>query len=259
MLPIQGLINEFGNLEFANDFLREKFRLRVIKEPVYTNKLDTLPSDTFYLYNTAKNVSNFVNITNDAHNLILNNNVELVSIGTPHITELKEEYADLLNWKEAWAEEKIRGVPIIAYEYKDNWFLQTPESPKAKNVIPTRNSTYHMAVCHFLMKHFSGDSIDTVLYHFNKNYFYHMIYTNIDWATRAMDALTLVSATDRRTLKVVSDSKLMILAAEVRLDVPPFSIVGSFNDAMSYLNSVDSNTVFIKDNTSMFKLTKGRS
>lgn len=255
MLPIQKFINKFGNLEFANDFLREKFGIKIEKEPVFIRKMDSSPSDTFYLYNAVKNVSN---VANDAHNLVLNNKMEVVSMGIPHIPELKEEHADLLDWDVAWAEEKVNGISVVAYEYEGNWYLQTPGSPKARNVLPTKNLTYHMAVCYFLMKHFDGDSMDTVLHHFNENYFYHMIYTNRDWIDHTMEALTLVSAIKRDTLEVVDDTTITTLAAGVNLDLPTFSIVSSFDDAVSYLDDVDSDAIIIKDNTFTYKLTEER-
>ena len=219
MLSIQKFINKFGNLEFANDFLREKFGIKITRELVFSSRTDSTPLTTFYLYNSARSVPNSKTIVNDAHNLILDDKTELVSIGVPHIPELKEECSDVLNWEEAWAEEKIEGIPITAYEYRGSWYLQTPDSPKARNVIPNKNLTYHTAVCHLLEKHFNDDSVDTVLSRFNKNYFYHMIYSSENYSDPSMEFLTLVSATEKHTLETVSDSKLTILAAEVDLSL----------------------------------------
>jgi len=261
-LPIQKFMKKFGNLEFANDFLREKIGLRIVKEPVFSRQEDLHPDGRLYLYNAIRGKADFDNpIVKNASNLVLDEDMDLVSIGPAHVPELTKENEDKVDWTTAYAEEVIPGMPVIAYEYKGKQFLQTPNSPKARDVVPTRNLTYHMAVCYFLMKKYPNEDRDTVLYKFNERYFYYMIYTCKDWLDRSVEALTLVTAVDKMTLKEVDDRTLTMLSAEMNLGLPDFNIISSMDDAVTYLHSVMANsksdTIIIKDDFTKYKL-KGR-
>jgi len=253
-LPIQEMMKQFApdgeysesRIRFAKDFLREKHNLAVVVEPFYLTNM-AYPEGHLILF------SNAAVLTSGVYNqLVLTGDNEVVCVGPKRIPLLTRENAEEVDWSAAYAEEYIVGEPIMVYDYKAKPFVATSKSPKGKNIVPGKKITYYMAICSYIArKHRPPTDVNNVLYLFDPNYFYHLVYQHED-----KERLVLVSATYRDTLREVSDTKLEILAEELKVDTPDYDMVVSYTDVLNYYDGIKKHKpiIFIKDGIRKFKV-----
>lgn len=249
MLPLQTFVKQFkaeqDKESLAIDLLREKQRLTVIREPYYlTNTAQ--PSGRFAMFlNCAKFADNWFD------QVILDDEGEVVCVGPYRYPEFTKKTASAIDWTDAFAEEYISGEPIIVYDYKSKPFIATRRSCKAKDLVPGEERTYYAAVCDRIVeKHKSPIAVNNVLYMFNPNYYYHLVYTK--------DKLVLVSAIERETLVEVSEFRLKAMGKALKIEIPDYEMIVGYNDTLQYFNGIarTRKAIFVRDNQNKFILRR---
>ncbi|RLI53441.1 MAG: hypothetical protein DRO87_11635 [Candidatus Thorarchaeota archaeon] len=251
-LPIQEIMKQFAQdgskdrMQFACDFLREKYNATIISEPYYLTNA-AYPEGRLVLF------ANAAKLTNGLYNkIVMTNDNEVVCVGPKQIPLLTKESGEKIDWSVAYAEEYVVGEPIMVYDHKNKPFIATSKSPKGKNIVPDKKITYYLAVCNYLAKrHDPPTDVNNVLYLFDPNYFYHLVYQHGD-----IERLVLVSATYRDTLREVSNTKLEIMAEELKVDTPDYDMVVSYTDVLNYYDGIKKHKpiIFIKDGIRKFKV-----
>ena len=249
MLPLQVFVKQLNIAQdkesFAVDLLREKQKLTIVREPYYLTDA-AQPSGHFAMFlNCAKVVSNLFD------QVVLDDDGDIVCVGPRHYQKFTEKTASVVDWTDAYAEEHISGEPIIIYDYKSKPFIATKRSCKAKDMVPGEHRTYYTAVCERLVKNCTPPmTINNVLYMFNPDYYYHLIYTK--------DRLVLVSAIDKTTLMEVSEFKLKSMGEKLKLETPDSNMVVSYNDTLQYFSGIKrfQEAIFIRDSRNKFILRR---